>query len=563
MRVLLLYICLFFSGSFVFAQSEDLLTEFQDVSVQLIDTSITPAKAKIIASDYLQKAQKSKEKRYIGRGYYLLAIKNDNVEERIQYLDSAIAYIKEIKEDAMFLTMLYLYRGTSHDFNKDYQQALEDYLTADSLAEKIQSTTYLQSAKYNIAYLKRMLGDYEASEKLFKECLVNLEAEENYDIASYIHVLFQLSSVYYESRNTAKCTEINIQGIEVTKAHDLPDYYYHFVVNEGINLSIQGDYRTSIDSIQKGYSYLLPADQEVADFYLGKSFYALNEKEKALYYFRKIDTVFQNTKDLSPLLRESYVYLINDAKQKKNKEEQLYYTTQLLQVDSLNHTNYKHLSSNIFKKYDTPKYEAERDMLIEELQVKNARITQEKNWIIGIGSMVGLSIIFLVLYYYRQKKQYQKRYNDIMEKATAAPIKEEITVSHAKPQVTSLGIDLEIVNEVLQSLEAFEKGETFLTNQISLKDVAKLLNTNSKYLSKIVNSYKEKNFTTYINDLRIDYLINHVQTDVKYQKYTIRAIAEEIGFSNPEGFSRAFQKRTGLKPSYFIKKARESTKKKQ
>jgi AraC-like DNA-binding protein len=163
---------------------------------------------------------------------------------------------------------------------------------------------------------------------------------------------------------------------------------------------------------------------------------------------------------------------------------------------------------------------------------------------------------------YKLKKQYEKRYNDIIAKSKAS-VQEEISVKNAKPQAISLGIDSAIIDEVLQELDVFEKGEAYLTNQISLKDVAKIVNTNSKYLSKIVNTYKGKNFTTYINDLRIDYLVSHVQTDTKFQKYTIRAIAEEIGFSNPEGFSRAFQKKTGLKPSYFIKKVRETAVKKQ
>lgn len=149
-----------------------------------------------------------------------------------------------------------------------------------------------------------------------------------------------------------------------------------------------------------------------------------------------------------------------------------------------------------------------------------------------------------------------------MSKSTAS-VEEKISVQDAQHRPISLEIDSTIVEEVLQSLESFEASNAYLENQISLKDVAKLVNTNSKYLSKIVNSYKEKNFTTYINDMRIEYLINHLQTETKYQKYTIRAIAEEIGFSNPEGFSRAFQKKTGLKPSYFIKKVREATQKKQ
>ncbi|WP_159025502.1 AraC family transcriptional regulator [Aquimarina sp. Aq78] len=39
-----------------------------------------------------------------------------------------------------------------------------------------------------------------------------------------------------------------------------------------------------------------------------------------------------------------------------------------------------------------------------------------------------------------------------------------------------------------------------------------------------------------------------------YRKYTVQAIAQEIGFNNSEAFSKAFYKKTGIYPSYFIKK---------
>jgi YesN/AraC family two-component response regulator len=228
-----------------------------------------------------------------------------------------------------------------------------------------------------------------------------------------------------------------------------------------------------------------------------------------------------------------------------------------LKVDSIADKNYKYLLNTIVKKHDIPRYLAERNDVIDELQKKNrlGRIIVIVSILFGLLALVGL------LYYYRLKTLYEKRYEAIMEKSKAT-IKEEIIVKNAKSQVLSLGIDQHIIEEVLQGLELFEQGEAYLENQISLKDVAKIINTNSKYLSKIVNSYKGKNFTTYINDLRVEYLVSHVQQDTKYQKYTIRAIAEEVGFSNPEGFSRAFQKKTGLKPSYFIKKVRETTQKK-
>ena len=73
-------------------------------------------------------------------------------------------------------------------------------------------------------------------------------------------------------------------------------------------------------------------------------------------------------------------------------------------------------------------------------------------------------------------------------------------------------------------------------------------------MSSIINSIQEKSFTHYINDLRIDYIVNELKTNENLRKYTINGIAEEAGFNTGESFSKAFLKRTGIKPSFFIKK---------
>ncbi|MBQ0733883.1 helix-turn-helix domain-containing protein [Aquimarina celericrescens] len=82
---------------------------------------------------------------------------------------------------------------------------------------------------------------------------------------------------------------------------------------------------------------------------------------------------------------------------------------------------------------------------------------------------------------------------------------------------------------------------------------SKKLKTNSSYFSKIINIYKGKNFTNYINDLRVDYSIEKLQNDKKFRLYSIEAISREVGFGSTQSFSRAFTKKTGLTVSYFIK----------
>ena len=83
--------------------------------------------------------------------------------------------------------------------------------------------------------------------------------------------------------------------------------------------------------------------------------------------------------------------------------------------------------------------------------------------------------------------------------------------------------------------------------------LAKELNTNSTYLSKIINVYKEKNFSNYLHDLRIGYAIERLRDDEKFRLYSIKGISEEMGFKTSESFAKAFHKKTGIYPSAFIK----------
>ncbi|MFK7747524.1 MAG: helix-turn-helix domain-containing protein [Kordia sp.] len=560
MKKFVLYVYLFFGATSVFAQENDsLLKEFNTLRIQFRDKSIGYDTVKIRSAAYLEKAKKDGQHKIIGRGYYLLAIKNPELDEKIKYLDTVIFYTKNLKNDPRFPTHAYLAKGKALQRKRNYPEALSNYLLAEATAESTKNETYLYDVKYNIAFLKRISGNYKEAEKLFKECARFEERKKTKYIKGYLYTLLQLSSTYYESGQTVKSTDVNIKGIQLALANNLEKMYHAFVVNEGVNLYVKGNYQASIDSIQKGISFLPKDDQLVAGFYLGKSYHATGNKQKAFDYFKKVDTVYNKKKDiLFPPLRESYVYLIKDARKTKNKEKQLYYITQLLEIDSSIHADYRYLSENISKNYDIPAYVASKERLIQKLRGQNKRVTQERNWIAIIGGSIGLLAMALLIYYYKMKKKYEKRYHDIIAKSSST-IEEKIIVKNAKSQMVSLDIDELIVTEILKELELFEQGEKYLKAHVSLKEVTKIVNTNSKYLSKIINTYKGKNFTAYINDLRIDYLINHIQHNTKYQKYTIRAISEEIGFSNPESFSRAFQKKTGLKPSYFIRKIRENS----
>ncbi len=51
----------------------------------------------------------------------------------------------------------------------------------------------------------------------------------------------------------------------------------------------------------------------------------------------------------------------------------------------------------------------------------------------------------------------------------------------------------------------------------------------------------------------MEFAIEKLKTDEKLQAFTIKAIAEEVGFKTARSFSLIFHKRTGIYPSYFMK----------
>ncbi|MEM6685005.1 MAG: helix-turn-helix domain-containing protein [Bacteroidota bacterium] len=220
------------------------------------------------------------------------------------------------------------------------------------------------------------------------------------------------------------------------------------------------------------------------------------------------------------------------------------------------YADYKYLSNKIIRTYEIPQLLSERDILIADLQQNNVK---NKNLIVGIIILFLVLTIGIVLYFYQLHQKYKKRYDTVRKESEQRKHKNAVVTKQKNniDVLKSLGVDDHTIQDILKSLEHFEQANQYLKSQLSLNEAAKLLNTNSKYLSKVINAYKEKTFVSYVNDLRIDYIIDKIQHDPAYEKYTIRGIAFEGGFSSIESFLRAFYKKTGLKPSYFIKKVRE------
>lgn len=90
----------------------------------------------------------------------------------------------------------------------------------------------------------------------------------------------------------------------------------------------------------------------------------------------------------------------------------------------------------------------------------------------------------------------------------------------------------------------------------SAKELAKELKTNTRYLSAVVNSRFNMNFSCLLNEYRIKDSL-HLLTDKRYKDKNIEEISEMIGFANRQSFYAAFYKNVGQTPNEFRKKHAE------
>ena len=154
---------------------------------------------------------------------------------------------------------------------------------------------------------------------------------------------------------------------------------------------------------------------------------------------------------------------------------------------------------------------------------------------------------FLAFRYRLKTKQYENFIRYFEDKKKPEPAS-----SHKEKAVKPSVVPKEMEEKLLEKLKDFENSTDFTKQETSLSRLALQFETNTKYLSEVVNIHKQKNFNTYINELRINYIIDKLKNDPTYLQYKISYLAEDSGFSSHSLFASIFKSVTGIPPITFI-----------
>ncbi|WP_426476089.1 helix-turn-helix domain-containing protein [Chryseobacterium sp. CBSDS_008] len=521
-------------------------------------------KAEIYANTILLKGKKNKNGEKMADGYESL-YKISNNKPAISFIDSMITVSKKM-QNSEYLSKAYRYKGVYYYYVADYPKSLDNYLIARDYAEK--DSELYHNINSCIGLLKLELQNYPEALKLLIGYKNYLEKNNLTYQINYEKCLYNLSYAYHVSNNLDSSNYYVKHGFEQNLKSKDQDLYASLSLVSGINTFKQGNYKLALPILEKASKIFTKNPDNIqnvalSEYYIGQVLYHIKNKN-FIARFERVDSIIIASKNVSYELRNTYPLLIDYYKKTGDKEKQLFYIEHLLSLDSILNKNYSFLSTEINKKYDTPLLLNEKESLIADLSSKNYTLF----WLLGVGGLLITSLIFLQIKNRKKIKLYQSKANLLAKHQDIKHVmSEEVEVTDNKATYPSLKQETEKpklsnlsdnkIKQLKIRLEEFESRKRFLDKTTNLDLLSKELNTNRAYLSKLVNELKGQNFPQYLNELRINYIIEELKKNKNLQKLTIAAIADEAGYNNVESFTNAFKKITDTLPSYFIKALKE------
>lgn len=425
-------------------------------------------------------------------------------------------------------------------YNPEQSLKTYDYLLKNAEPEQ---AILLRIKKMEIEILKQNFID---AADLHYEIKKNLKADPN-ELLEFEFLI--ASTKLYAALSFTSKVDKSLQRIEQIYERLPKDKQQDFYIeHQLLKALVTPDVKISIRELKSILEVLPDSDEQKswAIYNLGV-IYSKRDKDTATFYFRKLlqsdeiadlsSKAFIRIKLLNSLTPE-YFKLEEPYFQDVNREitsHNLEYWKEQRQTDSIlkYQIRYQEIIENERLTFHRSKvnFTHQRFMEISETSETTAnQQTKGQRYLIGVLFLGFFLFVGFRFYFFRLQKEKSK-------------------ISDSKKIVISDKAE----EEILIKLKKFEDSELFLNKNIRLAGLAKHLDTNTRYLSQIINSEKQKSFNAYINSLRIDYILNKLQTAATYLTFKISYLAEESGFVSQSSFTSAFKEETGLTPSIYIR----------
>ncbi len=495
MKEILLRLCIFLISTTLISQNENTSKAFDSVFYQISVniSSSNPPKAMLLADSLYNYSVNGKQK------LKALMLKADILEkqekrgEAIQHALKALS-IAEEENDFNFQARIYGFLSTQYRTIGFFDQGKSSLKKGLAISSKI--TNKEQIPKYR-AMVDQELAEYALEEKGYNKAIEHLE----------------MALLTYEREENEQFKNFFVANSKemLGRAH-----------------MALGEKETALENFSEANLEINKADAGntlwAAVIYqgLGNSFLENKLLDSAGVYLKKAMVISDQGKHTS--LKESIYKSMAEYYKAENKTDSFYkYNEKYNEIFEENKNKKKQIINSA---YNTLNKNPEQT------------VYNTKYLLIGIFSLL---VVFLIFYFNK------KGLFSIVKNGKDTP----------EEKANQLVLPTKTEEDLLKKLNEFEASNEYLDKNMSFSVLVAQLGTNAKYLSYLIKHNKNKDYNTYINELRINYIVKKLKTDPDYLNYKISYLAEECGFSSHSKFSANFKRVMNLSPSEFIDSLRD------
>lgn len=533
--------------------SLDTLEDFFENEVLNLDVQ------EIIAKEYFSRINSKSDSLQVAKAYGLLVEAMSRSKLALAYADSTIAYSKN-QRDENYPAKAYYLKSAELYFTGKFLESFDFLIPAKNLAESQNNDIWIVKTNKLISNYNTYLFRYDSAEKLLVENKEIFDSNpsliEKYKFP-YSNNLFNLSLSYINLKQPEKALHYLKEGLNITRNRNQADHARFLHVYAMAEIEFQ-NYNSAIDSLLKAQPKIPTYDNSFTcgELILSAAYLKINELDSAKYHLNNgLDHAkLISNPSTSKFLQRTYQAFIDYYHKEKDIANEMLFFRKKAQIDSI-------ILAGQLSVANTDKIIEK----IEQLETKNTDL-EELNYItkeyksksfiyllFSILSLLGLAFFLFRSISYQRKFEEILFENQLLKSSITYDMQEQKSGKQIKDVTSITDLNEDQINKILLSLKEFEESKKYVNNSYTLNYLAKELDTNKTYLSKVINRHKQTNFANYINNLRIGYILEELKNNPTLRSYTVEAISQECGFNTAQSFSKAFQKRTGLYPSYFIK----------
>jgi AraC-like DNA-binding protein len=169
-------------------------------------------------------------------------------------------------------------------------------------------------------------------------------------------------------------------------------------------------------------------------------------------------------------------------------------------------------------------------------------------WIVSSMLVVIIGMLLMLAYSYRKQRHYvhvlyQKNMQFLLNEDDASSVQERYQNSL---------LTEEDKDKLLHSIKlVLNDIPSICPPSFSLQTLCERVESNSSYVSQVINERYGRTFKVLLNELRVNEACRRLSDPENYGQFTIEAVSSSVGFKSRANFAVVFKKITGLTPTEF------------